>query len=150
MAETPTASARRVMSQATLNPRSVGSGRCQVALHPVRAEGEQPGLAGDFGAAGGETVADLRRIVHGRRPGTVRGEVGVPAGTRNVRDSRCAVNSTAMVTMNTAMTASQPSAAAQLLGDLAPGRVQFNTDLLTRLEEIWPGPGGEAPESYAW
>jgi aryl-alcohol dehydrogenase-like predicted oxidoreductase len=26
----------------------------------------------------------------------------------------------------------------------------FDDDLLKRLDEIWPGPGGEAPEAYAW
>jgi hypothetical protein len=28
--------------------------------------------------------------------------------------------------------------------------LQLPSDALTRLDEIWPGPGGEAPEAYAW
>ncbi|WP_202448602.1 hypothetical protein [Streptomyces sp. SID2999] len=28
--------------------------------------------------------------------------------------------------------------------------VTLSADTLTRLDEIWPGPGGEAPEAYAW
>jgi aryl-alcohol dehydrogenase-like predicted oxidoreductase len=28
--------------------------------------------------------------------------------------------------------------------------VDLPDDALRRLDEIWPGPGGEAPEAYAW
>lgn len=28
--------------------------------------------------------------------------------------------------------------------------VHLSDDVLKRLDEIWPGPGGEAPEAYAW
>jgi aryl-alcohol dehydrogenase-like predicted oxidoreductase len=28
--------------------------------------------------------------------------------------------------------------------------MDLSEDVLTRLDEIWPGPGGEAPEGYAW
>ncbi len=28
--------------------------------------------------------------------------------------------------------------------------LQLDDDVLDRLDEIWPGPGGEAPEAYAW
>ncbi len=28
--------------------------------------------------------------------------------------------------------------------------VELNREVLTRLDEIWPGPGGEAPKAYAW
>jgi aryl-alcohol dehydrogenase-like predicted oxidoreductase len=28
--------------------------------------------------------------------------------------------------------------------------IKLSADVLTRLDEIWPGPGGEAPEAYAW
>ncbi len=28
--------------------------------------------------------------------------------------------------------------------------IELSTDTLKRLDEIWPGPGGEAPEAYAW
>lgn len=28
--------------------------------------------------------------------------------------------------------------------------IQLAPDVLTKLNEIWPGPGGEAPEAYAW
>ena len=28
--------------------------------------------------------------------------------------------------------------------------IQLSDDALARLDEIWPGPGGEAPQAYAW
>jgi hypothetical protein len=28
--------------------------------------------------------------------------------------------------------------------------VKLNKSALERLDEIWPGPGGTAPEAYAW
>jgi aryl-alcohol dehydrogenase-like predicted oxidoreductase len=38
----------------------------------------------------------------------------------------------------------------QLEESLESLEVEFSEDDLARLEEIWPGPGGEAPEAYAW
>ena len=28
--------------------------------------------------------------------------------------------------------------------------IKLDADMLKKLEEIWPGPGGQAPEAYAW
>ena len=28
--------------------------------------------------------------------------------------------------------------------------LELSAEVLTRLDEIWPGPGGQAPEAYAW
>ena len=38
----------------------------------------------------------------------------------------------------------------QLTGALRALEIKFAPDALKRLDEIWPGPGGEAPEAYAW
>jgi aryl-alcohol dehydrogenase-like predicted oxidoreductase len=38
----------------------------------------------------------------------------------------------------------------QLKGSLRALELRLDDDLLTKLDEIWPGPGGEAPEAYAW
>lgn len=38
----------------------------------------------------------------------------------------------------------------QLTGSLAAMRIHFNDEIHQRLNKIWPGPGGEAPEAYAW
>jgi aryl-alcohol dehydrogenase-like predicted oxidoreductase len=38
----------------------------------------------------------------------------------------------------------------QLTGSLRALEINLDTDMLTQLDEIWPGPGGEAPKAYAW
>ncbi len=38
----------------------------------------------------------------------------------------------------------------QLEGSVRAMEIELSDDLLARLDEIWPGPGGEAPEAYAW
>jgi aryl-alcohol dehydrogenase-like predicted oxidoreductase len=37
----------------------------------------------------------------------------------------------------------------EVLSSLGAMSVQLDADALTRLDEIWPGPG-EAPQAYAW
>jgi aryl-alcohol dehydrogenase-like predicted oxidoreductase len=43
-----------------------------------------------------------------------------------------------------------PRTKAQLTGSLRALEISLSTDTNRRLDEIWPGPGGEAPEAYAW
>ena len=43
-----------------------------------------------------------------------------------------------------------PRTVDQLAGGLRALDLQLSPEVLTRLDEIWPGPGGEAPEAYAW
>jgi aryl-alcohol dehydrogenase-like predicted oxidoreductase len=43
-----------------------------------------------------------------------------------------------------------PRTMEQLTGSLRALKVRLNKAALTKLDEIWPGPGGEAPEAYAW
>jgi aryl-alcohol dehydrogenase-like predicted oxidoreductase len=38
----------------------------------------------------------------------------------------------------------------QLEGAVRALELTLDRDTLARLDEIWPGPGGEAPEAYAW
>jgi aryl-alcohol dehydrogenase-like predicted oxidoreductase len=38
----------------------------------------------------------------------------------------------------------------QLLGSLRALEIPFTPEILQNLDQIWPGPGGEAPEAYAW
>lgn len=38
----------------------------------------------------------------------------------------------------------------QLTGSLRALEIRFSEDALKKLDEIFPGPGGEAPEAYAW
>ena len=43
-----------------------------------------------------------------------------------------------------------PRTMQQLEGILKALEIQLNSETLSKLDEIWPGPGGEAPEAYAW
>jgi aryl-alcohol dehydrogenase-like predicted oxidoreductase len=43
-----------------------------------------------------------------------------------------------------------PRTGSQLDGNLHALEVGLDDEALTRLDEIWPGPGGTAPEAYAW
>jgi aryl-alcohol dehydrogenase-like predicted oxidoreductase len=38
----------------------------------------------------------------------------------------------------------------QLTGSLRSLELKLDADTLVRLDRIFPGPGGEAPEAYAW
>lgn len=38
----------------------------------------------------------------------------------------------------------------QLSGSLRAFKIKLGRDAVKRLDEIWPAPGGEAPEAYAW
>jgi aryl-alcohol dehydrogenase-like predicted oxidoreductase len=38
----------------------------------------------------------------------------------------------------------------QLTESLRAVEIKFSPEQLTKLDEIWPGPGGEAPEAFAW
>ena len=43
-----------------------------------------------------------------------------------------------------------PRTMEQFQGNLGALEVELSADALARLDEIWPGPGGAAPEAYAW
>jgi aryl-alcohol dehydrogenase-like predicted oxidoreductase len=43
-----------------------------------------------------------------------------------------------------------PRTVEQLKSNLRSLDVKLSNDVLRKLDEIWPGPGGEAPEAYAW
>ena len=43
-----------------------------------------------------------------------------------------------------------PGTMAQLTGITRSLELKLDNETLAKLDEIWPGPGGEAPEAYAW
>jgi len=43
-----------------------------------------------------------------------------------------------------------PRTMEQLKGSLRSLEVELTDDIMQQLDEIWPGPGGHAPEAYAW
>jgi aryl-alcohol dehydrogenase-like predicted oxidoreductase len=38
----------------------------------------------------------------------------------------------------------------QLTGSIRALEIRLSDETLAQLDHIWPGPGGEAPEAYAW
>jgi aryl-alcohol dehydrogenase-like predicted oxidoreductase len=45
---------------------------------------------------------------------------------------------------------SGPRSVEQLRENLKAPTLKLSTETLAKLDEIWPGPGGEAPQAYAW
>jgi len=43
-----------------------------------------------------------------------------------------------------------PRTMEQLTGSPRAVEIRLSTEVLAQLDQIWPGPGGEAPEAYAW
>jgi len=43
-----------------------------------------------------------------------------------------------------------PRTMEQLTGPMRAFKIKLNKAALKKLDEIWPGPGGTAPEAYAW
>jgi len=43
-----------------------------------------------------------------------------------------------------------PRTMEQFDGSLDTFKIEMDDEILSRLNSIWPGPGGEAPEAYAW
>jgi aryl-alcohol dehydrogenase-like predicted oxidoreductase len=43
-----------------------------------------------------------------------------------------------------------PRTLEQLTGSLRALKIKFSKPEMKKLDEIWPGPGGEAPEAFAW
>jgi aryl-alcohol dehydrogenase-like predicted oxidoreductase len=43
-----------------------------------------------------------------------------------------------------------PRTIEQLESAVNAARIELDDDTLTKLDEIFPGPGGEAPMAYAW
>jgi aryl-alcohol dehydrogenase-like predicted oxidoreductase len=43
-----------------------------------------------------------------------------------------------------------PRTLEQLTGSLRALEIPLATETMARLDQIWPGPGGEAPKAYAW
>ena len=43
-----------------------------------------------------------------------------------------------------------PRSMEQLEGSLRCLEFELDQEALDKLDEIWPGPGGEAPEAYSW
>ena len=43
-----------------------------------------------------------------------------------------------------------PRTVKQMINNLRALEISISDETMKRLDEIWPGPGGQAPEAYAW
>ena len=43
-----------------------------------------------------------------------------------------------------------PRTMAQLEGSMRALEIELSDEVMAKLDDIWPGPGGPAPEAYAW
>ena len=43
-----------------------------------------------------------------------------------------------------------PRTKEQLQGSMRSLDIELSDEVIKKIDEIWPGPGGHAPEAYAW
>ena len=110
-------------------------------------------LAGGL-LAGGATATEGRRAGERQRKNVERYRAQLDAYEALCRDVGAAPADVALAWLlqNPAVTASivGPRTMEQLTGSVRALEVRLSADHLARLDRIWPGPGGEAPEAYAW
>jgi aryl-alcohol dehydrogenase-like predicted oxidoreductase len=98
-------------------------------------------------SAGRRADEDVQKDIERKRPQLERWE----AFCRGMGEKPADV-ALAWLLHNPAVTAPiiGPRTLEQLSGSLRALKIRFKKDELKRLDAIWPGPGGEAPEAYAW
>jgi len=110
-------------------------------------------LAGGL-LAGGATATEGRRASDRQRKNVERYRAQLEAYEALCREIGTAPPDVALTWLlqNPAVTASivGPRTMEQLTGSVRALEVRLSADHLARLDRIWPGPGGEAPEAYAW
>jgi aryl-alcohol dehydrogenase-like predicted oxidoreductase len=110
-------------------------------------------LAGGL-LAGGATATEGRRASDRQRRNVERYRVQREAYEALCREIGGAPADVALAWLlqNPAVTAPivGPRTMEQLTGSVRALEVRLSADHLARLDRIWPGPGGEAPEAYAW
>jgi aryl-alcohol dehydrogenase-like predicted oxidoreductase len=110
--------------------------------------------------AGGMLAGALKEAKEGRRANDeVRDDVKKHRQQLEAYETLCkelseepAAVGLAWLLNNAAVTAPiiGPRSMAQLESSLPALELKLSTETLQKLDEIWPGPGGEAPEAYAW
>ncbi|MFB0515643.1 MAG: aldo/keto reductase [Candidatus Neomarinimicrobiota bacterium] len=109
---------------------------------------------------GGKLAGALQRLTEGRRASdAIRQEVEEIRPQLEAYESYCKELGEKPADVALAWLLHQPGVTCpiigprtmdQLEGSLRALGIQFSAESLSRLDEIWPGPGGEAPEAYAW
>lgn len=110
--------------------------------------------------AGGVLAGGTRGAREGRRTGQVQQKRLDRYGERLDRyEALCRDLGESPANVALAWLLHQPAVAAPILGPrtleqldatLPAAEIRLDDETLSRLDEIWPGPGGEAPEAYAW
>jgi aryl-alcohol dehydrogenase-like predicted oxidoreductase len=110
-------------------------------------------LAGGL-LAGSATATEGRRTGERQRKNVERYRAQLDAYEALCRDVGAAPADVALAWLlrNPVVTAPivGPRTMEQLTGSIRALDVTLTSDHLARLDRIWPGPGGEAPEAYAW
>lgn len=110
--------------------------------------------------AGGMLGGALKKATEGRRTGkNTKDQIDKNIEQLNAYETLCkeygqqpADVAMAWLLNNTDVTAPiiGPRTMEQLEGNLNALELELDDDLLMNIDQIWPGPGGEAPEAYAW
>ncbi len=108
--------------------------------------------------AGGLLGGVFKKMTEGRRSGLgetverLRPQLEAYEGLCRELGERPADIALAWLLHNPAVTAPiiGPRLKEQLQGSLRAIDIVLSAETLARLDKIWPGPGGEAPEAYAW
>ena len=110
--------------------------------------------------AGGLLGGVLQKVKEGRRAGPdLRKEIKAKLDKLEAWEKFCkalgeqpAIVALAWILRNPAVTAPiiGPRTMEQLTSALRSFKIRFSKDELQKIDKIWPGPGGEAPEAYAW
>jgi aryl-alcohol dehydrogenase-like predicted oxidoreductase len=109
---------------------------------------------------GGLLAGALRKAAEGRRAGAgLQTQIEQHHGQLEAYEALCAELGEdpadvglAWLLHNPVVTAPiiGPRTVAQLEGSLRALEIKLSDEVVKRLDAIWPGPGGEAPEAYAW
>lgn len=110
--------------------------------------------------AGGLLAGALEKVTEGRRSTEyMQGEIDAVRDKLDRWESLCKELGERPADVALAWLLHQPAVTApiigprtqeQLLGSLRALRIALEPEVLGRLDEIFPGPGGPAPEAYAW
>ena len=111
-------------------------------------------LAGGMLAGSGESSPDARRMSEHVKEETAEHVEQLKAYEAFCADfgEHPADVALAWLLHNPAVTAPiiGPRTLEQFKGNLHAPEIQLDEEAMQKLDEIWPGPGGEAPEAYAW
>jgi aryl-alcohol dehydrogenase-like predicted oxidoreductase len=110
--------------------------------------------------AGGLLGGVLQKVKEGRRAGPdLQKEIKAKLDKLEAWEKFCkargeqpAIVALAWILRNPAVTAPiiGPRTMEQLTSALRSFKIRLSKDELQKINKIWPGPGGEAPEAYAW